>query len=713
MSAWRLPLAGALTMLIIGIAALHAGDKLRSANLNKEAQSDALAIAASIQSQLLAIAGDAAALQWPVTLSEESPANERVYWHFDGRQLRATPDRLLADPAIRQQLTSVPVPGLSAPLTTATGRDLVLVTARNGNGWTGISIPVDRLIGKLPESRVEPASVALDWADTEHLVSNIFRADMDNSPRQESLTFPVPGGRWQLHYNSTVAAELGELRWALYLIVVVLSYLLGLVLYRQSIKPLGLQADLDSLSNRFNNLNDEFAALLATREQIQDQVQRLSVSDMATGLPNRQAFIERLDAALTGLRGATEASSLSIVVVGLKDVEKAERTLGHSVISGIFPQVAERLRAVLDEENFIARVNDYQLAVLLPGLDATEAVRLAAELTSDKISGVYKHERGNINVAPRLGIATADNGFVYAENLMDDAISALSDAEVGSIRWSSFASDSRDNRVTQIQLESDFKSALENNEFRLFYQPIVHTHSGKPKGFECLVRWQHPIEGMLPPSHFIALSESTGLVTELTQWVLREAIRQAKAWENLQNLDCYLSINLSTLDLLYAPLARELTAMVRDAGLSPAMFRLEITESMLIDNLAQARDMLIQLRDAGFGIMMDDFGTGFSSLSYLRQLPFSAVKIDRSFTQAITWDSKDYGMVRNILSLIHFLEMESIIEGVENDEQHELLMPLDPVYCQGYLFAKPMPAIDAEEYLAAACLAPAVSATGT
>lgn len=708
---WLLPLAGGLLVLMTGIAALQAGDRLRNATLQRQAQTDAVAVAANVQETLLGIAARLEQVERS-SIAEPPPAEADVTtWYFDG-ELHSSSERLRTDPALQQQLSDVEAPTVLAPLTTSTGRDLIFLASPRQDGWAGVAIPTDALLGELPESSIVPQSIEIKWQGIDHDGGSIYRADMRSQLRTSSLSFPVPGGTWELGYDSTVDAKLGELRWSLYITVAVMSYAIALLLYRLAIKPRGLAADLKVMNKRFVALNEQFSTLLANREQIQDRVHQLSVSDIVTGLPNRQAFTEHLDTELAKLRMEPDEGPLSIAIVGLKDVEKAERSLGHSVIPTIFPQVAARLEAGLQDSNYIARVNDYQLAILMPGSDSADAIRIAAELTSDGIAGVYEHERGKINIVPRLGIATADDGYTYAANLMDDAISALSDAEADSMRWSLFASDTRDDRVTLIQLESDFKSALENNEFRLHYQPIVHTHSGKPKGFECLVRWQHPVEGLLPPGRFIALSESTGLITELTQWALREAIRQAKDWENLRNLDCYLSVNLSTLDLLHPPLARELSALVAEAGLSPSMFRLEITESMLINNIAQARDMLIQLRDAGFGIMMDDFGTGFSSLSYLRQLPFSAVKIDQSFTQAITWDSKDYGMVRNILSLIHFLEMESIIEGVETEEQHDLLLPLDPVYCQGYLFAKPMTAIDAEEYLAAASVAPPLSALG-
>lgn len=714
---WLPAVFGGALLLIFGIAALQTGDRLRSAETDNVARQEARELAAEIQTTLLTISRkleqQGAPLASPDEFRELVPGISLDLWEFDGNGLLTSSDSLRSDTAIETQLDGIDPPTVTAPVTTSTGRDLVFIVVPKDAGWVGASLPVDSLVGKRTAAGLSLSSLQLGWSDSEHGDLRIFAASRSNLSRDESLRFPVPGGTWQIAFNSQSQAQSNDMRWALYVFILLMSYALAVTLYRLSVTPGTIMLELETMKQRFIRLNENHNDLLASREKVQDRIHELSVTDAETGLPNRQALIEHAEAMFTKMRSEPGAGPMSIAIVGLRDVEKAQQSLGHSVIATVFPEVAQRLRNAMTDELFIARIANYQLAVLLPEHDENAATRFAADLSSGNLTGIYEHPQGRINVSPRFGIAVAKDGYSYAERLIDDGLSALSDAENSATRWSVYKSETRDDRLTMIQLESDFRSAIDNNEFRLHYQPIVHTHSGKPKGFECLVRWQHPVEGLLPPGRFIALGEATGLITELTRWALQEAVRQAAAWENLRKLDCYLSVNLSTLDLLYEPLARELTAMVNDAGLSPATFRLEITESNLIDNLAQARDMLIQLRDAGFGIMMDDFGTGFSSLSYLRQLPFSAIKIDRSFTQAITWDSKDYGMVRNILNLVHFLEMESIIEGVETDEQHELLMPLDPVYCQGYLFSKPLTAIDAEEYLAAATLADPAAATGT
>lgn len=704
-SPWLLPCSGGLLLFALGVAALAAGDRLREARIEEQAQREASAIVSAVQARLLGVRQALASADYASDAALSGP--DTVHWRYAAGELTASSARLAADPGLRQQILGVSPGGVRGPFTTATGRDLVLVAVRDGDGWRGATIPADTLIGRLPGSALDGATLTLRRDDGQA----VFAAG--GAAATSQLDFPVPDARWQLGFGSTAVVRAGELRWALYVIVLLLAYGFALLLHRLAVKPRSLLADLGRLQERFTALNRDHSRLLASREQVQDRVYQLSVTDAESGLPNRQAFSDDVEKMLARMRAAPETGQASVLVVGLRDLENAEQALGHSVVGAVFPQVAARLGEALAGQHAVARIGNYQLATLLPGHDGTQAVEVAARLANDTLAGIYEHAGGDINLIPRIGIAVAEDGYGYAERLIDDARSALTDAEGGQTRWSLFASENRDDRVTMLQLESDFRSAIENNEFRLFFQPIVHTHSGKPKGFECLVRWQHPVEGLLAPGRFIGLAESTGLITELTRWELKEAVRQAAAWPNLETLGCYLSINLSTLDLLYQPLARELAAMVGEAGLSPSTFRLEITESTLINNLAQSRDMLNQLRDAGFGVMMDDFGTGFSSLSYLRQLPFSAVKIDRSFTQAITWDSKDYGMVRNILSLVHFLEMESIIEGVETEEQHELLMPLDPVYCQGYLFAKPMPAIEAEEYLAAATVADPSLATGT
>ena len=698
-----LPVAAGMLLLALGVAALRAGDEYRSALITQQAHVDATGIVTSIQAQLLDIE----------TALRELPANvdnigagaltriEGMTWIRDGRNVSWLPDDRPQDPILLAQVEAAAAPSVTAPLTSATGRDLVLVKVPRAGGYAALTFPVDTLIGVVDSEALllESLAVSVASADAEAAPEIIFRASQNHETPAHEAGFPVPGDRWTLHYTSTASLRSEELGWALYVLIAMLAYLLAITVHRLQRQPRVLRGDLDRLNQRFVRLNEELAAAVQNRDRAQDRIYQLSVTDTETGLPNRQALTTRLDELFSERREAGVSSPVTVVVLGLRDVENAEHTLGHSVVPAVLPEMARRLSEHLGESDYIARTNNYQLTVLLPDCDTGGAVARVSKWSESIITGIYEHKFGNINVSPLFGIATAEDSYSFAERLLEDAMSALSDAEASTSRWSVFRSDSRDDRASRIQLESDFKSAIENNEFRLYFQPIVQTLTGKPRGFECLVRWQHPIEGLLPPGRFIELGESTGLITELTRWELREAVRQAQSWDNLHRLGCYLSINLSPYDLLYPHLVEELSTLVREARLSPSSFRLEITESMVINNVSQTRNMLNELRDEGFGIMMDDFGTGFSSLSYLRQLPFSAVKIDRSFTQAITWDTKDFGLVRNIVNLVHFLDMETIIEGVETTEQHDMLKTLEPVYCQGYLFSKPMPAIDAEEYL--------------
>ncbi|MDX1516213.1 MAG: EAL domain-containing protein [Woeseiaceae bacterium] len=704
-----LPCAAGAALLALGIAALNSGDNYRRAAAERTANNDAVAIAMQIQQRLIDNAtGMGLQESGAGRLADEFAVHGVTRWTFQRGTLTARPDRLLGDAVFTAQLEEAATQPLVAPLTSATGRDYVMQAASQDGGWVAVTFPADTLLPPVASEALAAESLALGWSNG----AAILHASPRVGERRHRIEFPVPGGRWQLQYDSTAAQARSELRWALYVLIAVLAYSGALIMHRLQYRPRALRGDLDRLDRRFKQLNEELAAQLRNREQVQDRLYQLSVTDSETGLPNRQALTGHIETLLLEQREQPQPSPISLIVLGLRDVENAEHTLGHSVVQALLPELAKRLRADLRDVDYIARSSNYQLAVLLPDCDIDAAVAHVTTWSDAPVSGLYEHKFGSVNVAPRFGIATVSDGYGFAERLLDDAMSALTDADAATARYSVFAAERRDDRVTRLQLESDFKSAIEGNEFRLYFQPIVFADSGRPRGFECLVRWQHPTEGLLPPGRFIELGESTGLITELTRWELREAVRQAQSWDSLHRAGCYLSINLSPFDLLYPHLVSELATLVSNAGLAPSSFRLEITESMLINNVSQSRKILNEMRDAGFGVMMDDFGTGFSSLSYLRQLPFSAIKIDRSFTQAITWDSTDLGLVRNIINLVHVLDMESIIEGVETDEQYALLKTLEPVYCQGYLFAKPMTAIDAEDYLQAMLNGGRTAATG-
>jgi EAL domain-containing protein (putative c-di-GMP-specific phosphodiesterase class I) len=247
--------------------------------------------------------------------------------------------------------------------------------------------------------------------------------------------------------------------------------------------------------------------------------------------------------------------------------------------------------------------------------------------------------------------------------------------------------------VHRLQVAADLRRGIEGGQFEVFYQPIVNVRKGTAIGAEALVRWHHPSRGLVPPVEFIPIAESTGLVVPLGKWVLAEACRQAESWRQTGITDdaFYISVNLSARQLQDPALLDDVAAAIRDSGLPARAVLLEVTESVLMDDLDAALARLQALKDLGLRLAVDDFGTGYSSLSYLRNFPMDVVKIDKSFVDRITLDVEGVALVRSVIELSHALALTSIAEGVEREDQLAVLDELGCDNVQGYLFAKPMP----------------------
>jgi EAL domain-containing protein (putative c-di-GMP-specific phosphodiesterase class I) len=294
-----------------------------------------------------------------------------------------------------------------------------------------------------------------------------------------------------------------------------------------------------------------------------------------------------------------------------------------------------------------------------------------------------------------IGIALGNTAYEHAEDMLRDADTAMYRAKsLGKARFEVFDADMRASVMARLQLETDLRGALEREEFRNFYQPIVSLDSGQIVGFEALLRWQHPIRGLVGPEEFILVAEETGLIRELGWWNLREACRQMSDWRkgSTGHSDLIISVNLSAKQFLQPNLVADIRKLLAELSLSPGALKLEITESAVMADPSAAVEMLQQIKAIGIRLAIDDFGTGYSSLSYLHRFPLDTLKIDRSFIHDIRANGEGMEIAKTILPMATNLRLDVVAEGVETLEQVALLRQLHCKYAQGYYFSRPLSA---------------------
>jgi predicted signal transduction protein with EAL and GGDEF domain len=373
--------------------------------------------------------------------------------------------------------------------------------------------------------------------------------------------------------------------------------------------------------------------------------------------------------------------------------------VGDQLLVGI----AHRLEACLRPGDTVARLGGDEFTILLEDLaeneDAIEVARRVQEAVTQPFN-IGGHE---VFTTASIGIALSTPGYERAEDLLRDADTAMYRAKVqGKKRHVVFDKAMHDRAMELLQLETDLRRALQRREFFINYQPIVSLETGKVSSFEALVRWRHPERGLVMPGEFITVAEETGLIIPLGQWVLAEACRQMREWQKHYYIDeeITVSVNLSSRQFSQADLIDQVSSVLRETGLPSSNLKLEITESMVMENIDTAIGMLTQLRNLGVGLSIDDFGTGYSSLSYLHRFPIDTLKIDRSFVTQMTDNTENAEIVRTIVTLARSLAMNVIAEGVETVAQLMQLRDLGCDFGQGYLFSKAVGAPAALELMA-------------
>jgi len=353
----------------------------------------------------------------------------------------------------------------------------------------------------------------------------------------------------------------------------------------------------------------------------------------------------------------------------------------------------------------MARLGGDEFTILLDEINNVSDATCVAERLQQQLAVPFTISGHEVFTTASIGIALSATGYDRPEDILRDAETAMYRAKThGKACYEVFDTDMYARAVALLQVEIDLRGAVERQEFVVFYQPLVDLHSGQLVGFEALVRWQHPQRGLVSPLEFIPTAEETGLIVPIGAWVLRAACEQMYLWQQQfpTPRPLAVSVNLSCKQFVQADLVEQVEQVLRDTGLEPHSLKLEITESVLMEQTSSITTMLGRLHTLGVQLSLDDFGTGYSSLSYLHRFPIQILKIDRSFVSGMNVDSKNAEIVRTIIALARNLSMDVVAEGVETAEHLAALRALQCHYGQGYWFAKPLDAPAATALLAAA-----------
>jgi len=440
---------------------------------------------------------------------------------------------------------------------------------------------------------------------------------------------------------------------------------------------------------------------ITDRKQFEDQLRHQALHDPLTRLPNRALFGDRLEQALAGQ--ARRGGCVGVLLVDLDDFKSVNDTAGHAVGDALLEAVAIRLRSLIRPADTVARLGGDEFAVLAEALpDPQEPTRLAERIRQGLGQPLLVEGR-ELFAHASIGISIATDPGAAADDLLRNADVAMYVAKSeGKNCHRHFDHAMHQGVVERMALQSELTSAVERDQLTVHYQPVVTLDSGRLTGMEALVRWQHPLRGLVPPGSFIPLAEQTGLIVTLGHWVLQAACRQAHQWEQAGLADGLdLNVNVSVRQLKEPAFVATVAEVLQQTGLEPGRLILEITESLLMENLDAILDVLHQLRALGVRLAIDDFGTGYSSLAYLVKLPVQVLKIDRSFITSLHEDPNNLTLVRSILKLAADLQLQTVAEGIEQAQLAEELHQLGCDKGQGYWFSRPLPAADLEQLLRA------------
>jgi diguanylate cyclase (GGDEF)-like protein len=491
--------------------------------------------------------------------------------------------------------------------------------------------------------------------------------------------------------------------------------ILALVIYRQylAIRENGLlvgqlklaQGELEQkVLERTSQLaaaNEKLQAEMNERVRSEEQLVYNALHDSLTGLANRTLLMERLSFVVEHSKRRPDYH-FAVLFLDFDRFKLINDGLGHSAGDQMLIHSARRIEKCVRTTDLVTRFGGDEFGVLLDDINIPIDALAVATRILGVISDPYDLDGQRVFSSVSIGIVTNEEPYLTGEEVLSDADIALYHAKtMGKNRFEMFAPAMREKAIIRMDLESDIHHALQASEFRLDYQPIISLNNNQVTEFEALVRWYHPTRGIIPPVMFIHVAEETGLILPLGAWVLKEACRQMKAWQNQYPscADLKISVNLSPVQFIHQDIINLVSEALSSSGLPPSSLILEITEGIIMQNLEKAVETLNQLRSLGVRVHIDDFGTGYSSLSYLQQLPLDAIKIDRSFVNRKGNKQENLKIIQTIITLAKELGATTIAEGIETSEQRQSLADMRCEQGQGFLFAKPMNPEDMQTYL--------------
>lgn len=455
--------------------------------------------------------------------------------------------------------------------------------------------------------------------------------------------------------------------------------------------------EIGKLSQGFNEMlahiqvNDEKLAYeLSERYKAEKYLDKLAYYDVTTDLPNRHFFQEHLDRAVE--HAITTGQKMALMFLDLDNFKIVNDTAGHKTGDLLLKQASSRLSNVLRQHDYICRIGGDEFAIIIENIKDIGDVSIVTEKCIESLTNPFVFDEHKFYVGVSIGVSVCPDDTITANELLVNADVAMYEAKVnGKNNYKFFNKEMNEVNSLKYQLENDLRHAVNKNQMELYYQPQVDSQTGLLIGVEALMRWNHPEKGLVPPDRFIPIAEDTGLILGLGDWLFAAACRHGKQMVSAGLNDIAIAINISGVQIRESDFINKVDNALKKSGLNPANLEIELTESILMDDSELVIEKVKQLDKLGVRVSIDDFGTGFSSMNYLKSFPVSKLKIDKSFVEGLPQSSEDTAITKAIVAMSHGMGIKVVAEGVEHEDQVAFLREHQCDLFQGYYFSKPVP----------------------